>query len=152
MQEKELLERAAADGIQKRVVGGVIVHRGQVLLLKRVAGDFMPGLVELPRGGVDEGDSLQKALIREVAEEVHLTLQKADIGPFIDSFDYESASGKKTRQFNFLCPVQEVADLALNPAEHEAFYWVDIHHVADSRLPISESILQTLSRAAELVG
>lgn len=150
MHEKELLDSAKVDGIQKIVVGAIVVHQGQVLLLKRAANDFMAGLVELPSGTVEEGETLQKALIREVFEETHLTLNKEDIGPFVESFDYESKSGKKTRQFNFLCQAHDVAELALS-AEHETFYWVDIHHVAECRLPLSESTTQILKRAAEKI-
>lgn len=150
MHEKELLELAKAENVQKMVVGAILVHQGQVLLLKRAPNDFMAGLVELPSGGVNDGESLQKALIREVLEETHLTLNKEDIGPFIESFDYESKSGKKTRQFNFLCQAHDVAELALS-AEHETFYWADIHHVAECRLPLSESTTKILELAAEKI-
>lgn len=88
--EKDLLK----DGIEKVVVGAVIfLSQETPLLLRRTASDFMGGLVELPSGTVDKGETLIEALVREVKEETGLSV--ASIDSYIGYFDYLSGSGKK---------------------------------------------------------
>ncbi len=89
--------------------------------MKRTATeDFLPGLLELPSGHVDEDETLVVALARELQEETNLKLTSIrDIGK---SFDYLSHSGKKKRQINFI--VQAIGQLRLNPEEHSRFYWM----------------------------
>jgi 8-oxo-dGTP pyrophosphatase MutT (NUDIX family) len=70
----ELTRTAAADGIQQLVVGAVIRHGSDVLLLKRPADDFMGGIWELPSGKVEPDETLGQAVAREVLEEAGLTV------------------------------------------------------------------------------
>ena len=65
---------AAADGIQQLVVGGIVQHGNDVLLLKRPEADFMGGIWELPSGKVENSESLGQSLTREVLEETGLTV------------------------------------------------------------------------------
>lgn len=118
---EDLTRTAAADGIAKTVVGAVITSGdGRVLLLRREAGDFLEGLWELPSGGVDPGESLVGALKREVVEETGLDVTSVD--GYLGHFDYQSKSGKRTRQFNFTAAVAE-GDVQLT--EHDAHEWAD---------------------------
>lgn len=60
------------DDIEKLVVGAIVICSNRVLLLMRAEGEFMGGLVELPSGGVEAGESLEQALLRELEEETAL--------------------------------------------------------------------------------
>ncbi|MFG2210958.1 NUDIX hydrolase [Streptomyces sp. NPDC048638] len=119
----DLLHAADADGITKHVVGAVISNaEGKVLLLHRTADDYLGGLWELPSGGVDAGETLTEALLREVAEESGLTVTA--VGVYLGHFDYLSKSGKKTRQFNFTAHVTHDSD-PVKLTEHDAHLWAD---------------------------
>jgi 8-oxo-dGTP diphosphatase len=130
------LERqAASDGIQKRVAGAVVVNeRGDVLLLRRAADDFMGGLVELPSGNVDAGEDMLTGLVREVSEETGLAVHA--IERYLGSFDYLSGSGKKARQFNFRVNPQTPIQITLS-GEHTEHFWMDPKTVGTSTLSIS---------------
>jgi len=124
---KDLLDKLKIDKIKKLVVGGVIFHsNNKFLLLKRVSDDFMGDLVELPSGTVDEGETVLEALQREIKEETSLDIKSID--KYIDSFDYLSSSGKKTRQLNFLLTTK-TSNVRLNPKEHSAHYWIDSNKI-----------------------
>lgn len=115
----ELVIRTKADGIDRLVVGAVIVRDGNVLLLRRSARDFMGGVYELPSGRVELGEDLADALIREVKEETGLTV--TEITRYLGSFDYASASGRPTRQHNFAVIAQPPLDVVLTEHDHAAW-------------------------------
>ncbi|MGH8903259.1 MAG: NUDIX hydrolase [Egibacteraceae bacterium] len=133
----ELVIRAKADGIDRLVVGAVIVRDGQVLLLRRPARDFMGGVYELPSGGVETDEDLADALIREVKEETGLAVP--ELTRYLGSFDYTSASGRPTRQHNFAVTVQTALDVVLTEHDHAA--WTP---TADGNL-VTDAVRQVLS-------
>jgi 8-oxo-dGTP diphosphatase len=114
-----LVAEAADDGVQQLVVGAVIRHGDGVLLLRRPEDDFMGGIFELPSGKVEAQEPLDAALIREVKEETGLSVSR--IGDHLGHFDYESGSGRKSRQFNFVVDVVAPGPVVLS--EHDAFRW-----------------------------
>jgi len=119
-----LLQQAQSEGIQNLVVGAFIKRNGKFLIVKRSeTDDFLPGIHEIPSGGVDEGEDLETALRREVIEETGLNILSID--RYINYFDYISGSGKKARQFNFLVSVDEDAPVILNSVEHSEYSWSD---------------------------
>lgn len=139
----ELKEQAISDGIQKLVAGAIIVKEGKILLLRRTAGEFMEGLVELPSGTIELNEDVLSGLTREVVEETGLRVFSID--RYIDSFDYLSRSGKKTRQLNF--SVQADGDIKINPSEHDSFFWTDPEGSEFETLNLSEEVKKTIRRA-----
>ena len=96
----KLEKKARADEIVKIVAGAIILNQEKkVLFLKRREDDFMGGILELPSGVVEKGEKINEGLRREVKEETNLNLEK--LGMFVNTFDYLSGSGKKSRQFTF---------------------------------------------------
>ena len=134
-----LLLDTRAQGIERVVAGAVIRNNGAVLLLKRAQSDYLGGIYELPSGAVEDGETLYRALRREVAEETGLEV--VGIGPYLGCFDYPSGSGILTRQLNFLVTVRPAA-VALSP-EHETFAWVDKAGLAE--YPVSQPVQALIS-------
>jgi 8-oxo-dGTP diphosphatase len=62
--------------VQERtvVVGAAVVVDGRLLAARRPARDGAPGGWELPGGKVEPGESPERALVREVAEELGCTV------------------------------------------------------------------------------
>ena len=119
--KSELISAACKGDITRFVVGAVIMRGEKVLLLRRPQDDFMGGIYELPSGGVEIGETLIAALSREIEEETGLRIE--GIRQYVGSFDYESGSGRATRQFNFLTAVSEPLDIRLT--EHDDYLWAD---------------------------
>lgn len=120
----ELNTQDANDGIEQQVVGAIIDHQGEILLLKRPIDDFRGGTWELPSGKVERHDAdLFAALRREVSEETGLII--ADITGYLGAFDYTSGSGKRTRQHTWSTTQRSVdprEDVVLT--EHDNQAWV----------------------------
>ena len=136
--ERQLIDAAGKAGVDRLVVGAVLLRGGRALLLRRKPGDFMGGAYELPSGVVEPGETLEIALNREVMEETRLHVAAVD--SYLGSFNYLSRAGRTTRQFNFLVTVFDFPYIALT--EHDAFIWA--HHSDLSRLRISEAVRKVL--------
>ncbi|MGM0875671.1 MAG: (deoxy)nucleoside triphosphate pyrophosphohydrolase [Bacillota bacterium] len=68
------------------VVGAVIVENGKILCAQRGPAKALPLKWEFPGGKVEEGESPQQALRREINEEMHC---KIEIGDQIEHTVYE---------------------------------------------------------------
>jgi 8-oxo-dGTP diphosphatase len=115
----DLAQAAEAAGVRQLVVGAVVQHDDRILLLKRPQTDFMGGIWELPSGKAEPGEPLDQALTREVLEETGLAV--TEIREYLQSFDYVSGSGKKSRQFNFAVDVAAPEPVKLT--EHDTYTW-----------------------------
>jgi len=129
----QLIAEAARDGIDKLVAGAVVHRDGQVLILRRSGTDpFLPGIEELPSGGVEDGEDVLTALARELAEEIGWTGPLRTDPGFVSSFDYTSGSGRHTRQYTFAVPY-DGHPIHLS-AEHTAYRWIGTGGLAASDL------------------
>jgi len=140
----KILEDIKNDEIQKIVVGAVIlIEKDSPLLLKRKSDDFMGGLIELPSGTLEPNEDIISGLIREIKEETNLNTNSVD--SFIDTFDYISSSGKKTRQINFkVTPLNK--NIKLSP-EHDSFFVVSINNEEYLNLNISQNTRKSIEKA-----
>ncbi|MDY6840571.1 MAG: Nudix family hydrolase [Pseudomonadota bacterium] len=65
------------------VAVAVIVREGRVLIARRPMHVHLGGLLEFPGGKVEPGESVQAALVREIAEETSLRVPEASLEPVI---------------------------------------------------------------------
>lgn len=99
----------------RHVVGAAIVEAGKVLAAKRGAGMSGAGVWEFPGGKVEPGESEEQALIRELGEELHLSVRPyRRLGEAV-------RPEKKMRLVVWLCE-KEAGEPVLE--EHEAVRWV----------------------------
>lgn len=93
------------DNYDRIVVGGIISiteDKNEVLFLKRSNYEFMPGVWEIPSGGIEEGESMLQALKREIKEETNLEV--FDVVGFVSAVDYLAKDNKCLQlSFNVLC-------------------------------------------------
>ncbi|MFQ6029225.1 MAG: NUDIX domain-containing protein [Dehalococcoidia bacterium] len=136
--DDHLLEEARRQGINRLVVAAVISENSRVLLLRRPESDFMPDIYEFPSGRVEEGESLDAALFREVEEETGLKITR--IESYTGYFDYRSKSGSATRQFNFVVTVAVPLEIRLR--EHDHFAWAGGDEL--EKYPVTEEVRQVI--------
>ncbi|EBA01219.1 Nudix family hydrolase [Marinobacter sp. ELB17] len=65
------------------VAVGVIIRDGRVLIARRLEHAHQGGLLEFPGGKVEPGETVQQALVREIAEETGLKLIESALQPVI---------------------------------------------------------------------
>ena len=144
MDTNNIEQQAKKDGIERFVVGAVIVNDESILFVRRAQDDFMGGVYELPSGKVDTGESLIESMKREILEETNLTI--SNIIDLCDTFDYKSKSGIQTRQFNFVVSVSNIDTLKLDPKEHYLSEWVKFEDIESSK--ILDDMMKSIAQKA----
>jgi 8-oxo-dGTP diphosphatase len=68
-----------------QVVGAALVREGRVLACRRTSPAHLAGLWEFPGGKVEPGESDEQALVRELVEELGVTVEVGPrVGPELD--------------------------------------------------------------------
>jgi 8-oxo-dGTP diphosphatase len=114
---------------------------GRVLLAERPAGKQLAGMWEFPGGKVDAGETLEEALIRELKEELGITVEKACLAPFtFASHAYDS--------FHLLMPlyVCRVWEGTVQPLEGQRLAWVKVGDMESYPMPPADKPLVAMLR------
>jgi len=113
--------------IKKRNIAAIIMFGNQILLIKRSEeDDSMPGVWELPSGGVESGEKLEDTVIREVKEETGILIDNA--GKLVDEENYEFKTKKgdlkRVEEYTFLILINKKPPVKLT-REHSDYKWVN---------------------------
>ena len=100
-----------------RVVAAVIYADGKVFATQRGYGDFKGGW-EFPGGKIEEGETPENALKREISEELETEIA---VGELIETIEYDYPAFHLSKDC-FWCDVVR-GDLVLK--EHESARWLD---------------------------
>ncbi|MDX2074247.1 MAG: (deoxy)nucleoside triphosphate pyrophosphohydrolase [Alphaproteobacteria bacterium] len=104
------------------VASALINSAGEILLAQRPEGKRLAGKWEFPGGKVEEGESPEAALIREIKEELDVVITPETLEPFwFLSHDYVSEFGFHLLMPVYLCRAWEGTPKAM---EHAAIRWV----------------------------
>lgn len=118
----QLVDMSSRDGIAALSTGAFVIRRNRFLVLIRNDGQtFLPGMGDLPGGFVRSGEDILTGLAREVKEETGLAIVR--ILSYLGHFDFTSARGRRTRQFNFAVEC-DPGRVRLSKDEHQAFIWI----------------------------
>jgi len=127
-------------------VGAVVLDGTRVLLVKR-GHEPLKGEWSLPGGAVELGETLEKAIVREVREETGLDV---DLGPMVDVLDqlrYDSDGRVKYHYvlIDFLCrPSSGVLCCA---SDAEAAEWAALDDLA--RYALADATLRVIQKAVD---
>ena len=107
------------------VAAALCNDKGEILLAQRPEGKSMAGLWEFPGGKVETGETPERALVRELHEELSIMVEESALEPLtFASHDYPN--------FHLLMPLFRcrVWTGDVNPREGQSFKWVapsDLH-------------------------
>jgi 8-oxo-dGTP diphosphatase len=127
MADKPLLLVAAA---------ALVDADGRVLICQRPQGKQMAGLWEFPGGKVEAGETPEACLIRELREELSITVTYACLAPFVfASHEYET--------FHLLMPLYLIRrwEGRVQPSEHPQIAWVKPSRMGDYPMPPADAPL-----------
>ena len=109
---------------------------GRVLICKRPEGKALAGLWEFPGGKVEPGEGPEAALIREMDEELGITITASCLAPFVfASHSYET--------FHLLMPLYLCRrwEGVVVAKEHAALAWVKPNALSTYAMPPADAPL-----------
>lgn len=121
------------------VVAAVIIRDGKVFATQRGYGDFKDGW-EFPGGKVEPGETSQRALAREIREELDTDIL---VGDFLCTVEHDYPKFHLTMH----CYICSILEGALTLREHEAAKWLDWEHIWDvDWLPADVDVVKVLEK------
>ncbi len=124
------------------MVGGAVVADGRVLVACRGPGRSLAGHWEFPGGKLEEGEDDRAALVRELREELGLTVVVGDVvGSHVHTYP-----GGAIELVVYRC---ESSGSEPVPTEHEAIRWCRPHELHDLKwapadIPLVEPVARLL--------
>ena len=119
------------------VVAAIIKQEGKILGTQRGYGDFAGGW-EFPGGKIEQGETPEEAIIREIHEELEARIMVDSLVTVVD-YDYD------TFHLHMHCFLCHVASGQLELHEHMAARWLDVGNVDSVEwLPADEEVIQAI--------
>lgn len=118
--------------------------QGRVLLCQRPEGKPMAGLWEFPGGKIDDGETPEAALVRELDEELGIKVNPEDLKPI-------TFASHSYRTFHLLMPLYACSLWRGAPRarEGQAFAWVEPNQLKGYPAPTADvPLFEVLSRRA----
>jgi 8-oxo-dGTP diphosphatase len=112
---------------------------GRILIAKRPPGRSLAGLWEFPGGKVEQGESPEHALIRELAEELGIDIAAADLAPL-------TFASHHYPDFHLLMPLFLCTRWRGEPVPHEGqeLAWVKPTELAAYAMPPADEPLKAV--------
>ena len=109
---------------------------GRVLIAQRPAGKPMAGLWEFPGGKVEAGERPEETLIRELREELGITVNEACLAPL-------TFASHRYADFHLLMPLYVCRrwDGIVKPLEGQALTWVRANRLREYAMPPADEPL-----------
>ena len=122
-----------------KVVAAIIAEKGRIFATQRGYGEFKDGW-EFPGGKIEEGETPQQALVREIQEELDT---EVEVGDLLGTVEYDYPTFHLSMQC-FLCRIKSGR---LNLKEHEAARWLAEDELDSvDWLPADIEVLEWISR------
>jgi len=125
------------------VAAGLIFRGGRLLIAQRYPGSHLGGLWEFPGGKREEGETFEQALVRELKEELEVTVS---VGEMIQAVEH-TYPDKTVRIRFFRCRIRSGEPRA---AGCHGFKWIPRSALGAQRFPEADALL--LERLAREAG
>ena len=124
----------------KLVTAAVIIKEDKVLITRRGANEKLSGYWEFPGGKVENGETPQECLERELLEELGI---KSKAGEIIADSEYHYSHGS----FRLLAIMTRVENNNFSISVHDKVEWVPIasllqYKLAPADIPIAKAIME----------
>lgn len=129
------------------VSAGVVIERGRVLLTQRKAGAHLEGKWELPGGKVEAGEDPRAALVRELDEELGITVH---VGEIVDVTFHRYEDADKAVLLLFFEATRDATSPEPRAIDVAAFTWAGVEDLDPSRFPPAD--VAVLAKIAARLG
>ena len=122
-----------------KVVAAIIIHNNHIFATQRGYGDFKDSW-EFPGGKIEPGETPQRALIREIKEELDTEIE---VGDYLETVEYDYPTFHLSMDC-FFCTIKS-GELVLK--EHEAAKWLTVETLDSvDWLPADRGLIETIRK------
>ena len=111
-------------------VYGILVERGQVLLMRRAGSGYRDGQLGLPAGHLDGDEDLVSALIRELREELGIFVESRNVGlAVVLHSQAEDENDREYLHLFFRVDGWAATPVIAEPDKCTELVWADLDHL-----------------------
>ena len=127
----------------KLVTAAVIRDGENILVVRRAPGEKLAGFWEFPGGKVEQSETLQECLERELFEELNIATKVSDIVA-VSKYNYENGSIK------LIALEAEILNGELTLSVHDKLQWLPPSEIlglklAPADIPIAQALLEKIA-------
>ncbi|MBC5628205.1 (deoxy)nucleoside triphosphate pyrophosphohydrolase [Clostridium sp. NSJ-6] len=111
-----------------KVVAAILEKENKILIAKKREGKPLAGLWEFPGGKIEEGETPEESLIRELMEEMNI---KVRVNEYVGESIYDYGDGKVISLKGFTAEIIE-GDIKLT--DHDEYKWVTLEEICNYRI------------------
>lgn len=127
----------------KLVTAAIIYQDGKVLLTRRGPGEKLAGFWEFPGGKIENGETYQECLTREIKEELNLQIE---VGEVLTTSTYKYEHG----EIHLIALEAWILSGSIELTVHDKYEWVAptdlvFYKLAPADIPIAERLPELLN-------
>ncbi len=117
----------------------ILEQDGKVLLQRRFNTGWMDGMYTLPSGHVEQGESVNTALIREAKEEIGISLERKNAR--LVHVMHRKSDEREYIDFFFEANEWDGGPANMEPAKCDQLLWSSVDTLPDETLPFVKSVV-----------
>lgn len=122
-----------------KVVAAILKKEDKILIAKKREGKPLAGLWEFPGGKIEEGETPEESIIRELMEEMNI---KVRVNEYVGESIYDYGDGKIISLKGFTA---EIIEGNIKLTDHDEYKWVTLeeiynYKVAPADIPLISKI------------
>lgn len=110
-----------------RVVAGILQKDDKVLIARKAAGKSLEGYFEFPGGKIEEGETPEESLIRELMEEMSIKIK-------VNKYVGESIYDYGNIVVSLKGYTAEILEGKITLTDHDMYKWVNLSEINDYKL------------------
>lgn len=123
-----------------KVVAAIIKNGDKILIARKREGKPLAGFYEFPGGKVEEGETPEESLVRELIEEMAIKIR---VQEYVGKSIYDYGDGKVIELLGYTAEIIE-GNIVLS--DHDEYIWVKLEEInnyklAPADIPIVEKLM-----------
>lgn len=121
-----------------RVVAAIITKNKKYLITRRASSKHLAGFWEFPGGKIEEGETAEACLIREIKEELNITIR-------VNFFFMENDHSYPTKSITLIAFFCEMTEGQITLKDHDRYEWIskeqfDNYQFAPADIPFVKAL------------
>lgn len=100
---------------RRDAAGVALLYGKKILLVHPTHGSWVRPIMGIPKGGVEAGEDLMEAALRELREETGISLSPDQLDPAVQTVEVFNKRGEYQHSIHyFICQIQDLSEIGLD--------------------------------------